>query len=578
MALGDQILTITFNDEAAVGDLLDWTIAETVSGVQTIVDDKSFEWVTVEDGFQNDPYEVAVQAQLGSAGFATAAYFKSKLDNILLISQFTYELSGNVLTLTISNPDKYFTTASYTGDGSATLNTDSTPNGDTAVLTFISEGIETTEVTFSIDKPDLDEVEDLVFDWKATPIDAYDVPVVATSGTVGSQTALNFANVFGFNNNQSNDYIITVEENVVTIQTIHPSWSFFWEITNTAGTGAVDNSDSTLSVYAEILGQELGAQTTYCYLYEPLNAVIEETNLAAKKIYIDIDIVDTSDSTNIVDTLVKYGEFDINPGNSITIGLMEMAAQYHNANLYKLSNVSELAGEAGKNSVVSKYKYNFKIYSDVTVINDGTLVSKLPIIGVREFEDFTAVVDVNSPITEAVQESIDLTNRWLGYPVVETTLADPSLTDSSPTIVATNQTSGTKPCGGYILWKSTLGGWMTWGMGLKTKSYKGKYTGKLEVNNFESTLKVGGNPYIPVNYTGVETSYSLNLKALSLLADELVAVSNIAYSPAVYFVREDGKTQLMKLGSVSAPLKTLARGGDFSIRLSSIERTGQNVM
>ena len=54
MALGDQILTITFNDEAAVGDLLDWTIAETVSGVQTIVDDKSFEWVTVEDFICSD--------------------------------------------------------------------------------------------------------------------------------------------------------------------------------------------------------------------------------------------------------------------------------------------------------------------------------------------------------------------------------------------------------------------------------------------------------------------------------------------------------------------------------------------
>ena len=49
-----------------------------------------------------------------------------------------------------------------------------------------------------------------------------------------------------------------------------------------------------INITAEITGQEITSVFTYCYLYEPLRILIEETNLAATKMYIDIEKVHVS--------------------------------------------------------------------------------------------------------------------------------------------------------------------------------------------------------------------------------------------------------------------------------------------
>ena len=117
---------------------------------------------------------------------------------------------------------------------------------------------------------------------------------------------------------------------------------------------------------------------------------------------------------------------------------------------------------------------------------------------------------------------------------------------------------------------------MSWGFKLKQETQTRQYSGNIETGMFDSTLDVGGNPYIGVNYTGISTSYGVKLKELNLTSDELRAVAGIQSSPAVYYMKDNtGSIELMRVGSVSAPIDSKANGGDFSVTLKSISQSSQ---
>lgn len=328
-----------------------------------------------------------------------------------------------------------------------------------------------------------------------------------------------------------------------------------------------------LTINTQILGQEATNICTYCYLYEPLRVVLNESDLSARKLFIDLEVIDTTDNSNIIETLLQYGDYDINPGNSLSIDLMKLAQQHHDANVLNFSSIDDIIGSIGWQSVVSKYKYNFKIYTDITVT--PVSIIKLPILGVRKFEDFTAQVTQASPLTELDLYSIDLSNRWKNYSYVINSLSDPSATDSIPSITkSVPNTNGSNPCGGFLIWKSRFGGWSSWGFDIKTESDKHKYESTLDVGMFESTLEVDGNPYISANYTGVNMEYTKTLKALSLPSNELLGVNGINASSAVYYMKDSsGTLELMRLNSATVPISSLSNGGDFSVSLKSISAT-----
>jgi len=331
-----------------------------------------------------------------------------------------------------------------------------------------------------------------------------------------------------------------------------------------------------LTIATEIASQEATNIYTYCYLYEPLRVVLSESNLAATKFYVDLEILDTEDDTVQIDEIVQYAEFDINPGETLAFDLMNIAQQYHNANVFKFATVDNVV--SGWNSIVSKYKYNFKIYTDVSVRQE---IKKLPLLGVRILPNFSAVVNTSSPVNEfefyGMNETTIL-DKWSGNYKVNATLVAPTLQDAAPTMSKSVGT-GKVPCGGWLIWKSIYGGWMFWGMDLRTKQFKKNYEGSLEVGMFESTLDIGGIPYVPVNYTGINNSYSITMKALSLSAEELQAVAGIQFSPAVYYSEPGSQNmELMRLASATTPMDNLANGGDFSVSLQSISRTGQKTI
>ena len=357
-----------------------------------------------------------------------------------------------------------------------------------------------------------------------------------------------------------------------------------------------------LTIATEIAGQEFTALTSYCYLYEPLRVQVTESDATAKKLYVELELLDTADITTVIDSLPQYAVFDLNPGQPFSFDLMKLAQQHHDANIYNINNLQDLLSdgtghiEAAWSRVVTKYVYNFKITTDKTT--QPIHGQKLPVIGQRGFNQFEPYVWVNQCLSPFSVGRIGTNGyfadhperneygRWIGRRYIQSRLANllngPSnnyviSSDLRPNISTITNAIGKHNCAGMVVWKSRFGGWQVWGFDSKKESNSSAYKGNLKVGLFESTATAGGSPYVPVDYSSIESSYSISLKALSLSSEELVFASDIKNSPAVYFMRDESEgLELMKLTSATVPLNSQASGGNFSITLQSISKSYQH--
>ena len=327
-----------------------------------------------------------------------------------------------------------------------------------------------------------------------------------------------------------------------------------------------------ITISPTISGQTVTSSRSYCYLYEPFRVSINESSLNAEKIYIDVEMlsIETGASQTIYE---QYAIYDINPGKPLTVDLMKIAQQIHNSDIYKNYDVEGMLTHARNFQIITNEDFRFKVYSDVntTPIN----IRKIPIIGGRMFEQYTANVTSNSPVNEFEWLGLDLSeleNRWTGTELLRTVFSPITSGNIQPILTKINN-AGQAPCGGFLIWKSRFGGWMWWGFDFQTRNFNKRYQGSLEVGMFE---EMNNKTYVPVDYVGIETGYSRTLKALALNSDELLAVSGIHASPAIYYQDPvTKKLELMRLSSFSAPISTLANGGDFSVTLASISKTSQ---
>lgn len=355
-----------------------------------------------------------------------------------------------------------------------------------------------------------------------------------------------------------------------------------------------------ITITKEIDGHTVSNKFSYCYLYEPFRIKITDSSATATKFYIDLVIRDASDHSAILSTETQYGEYDVNNSAGVSVDLMKLAQQHHNANIYKVNQATDLlspnsiasTSTEGWKTIISPYRYTFRIYSDADPAAVSE-VSKHPVIGGRRFQEISAEasVDETTKLTEAAVLGVSTYERWLNYAFISSTLTstlasvgdggiggtigDPNIHNYPRTRVyyANAALGATEPCGGMLYWKSRLGGWMQWGMDLKKFTQTKKYTGNIPTGLFEAQ---GGTPYIQANYTGIETSYKYSLKALGLTSDELKAVQGIISAPVVYYQETPAsKWELFKLMSASAPNDSKANGGDFSVSLQSISQASQ---
>ena len=366
-----------------------------------------------------------------------------------------------------------------------------------------------------------------------------------------------------------------------------------------------------ITVTPEITGQVASSTFTYCYLYEPLRVLIEESNLSGTKIYIDIELVDMANSANIIDTYPQYAEFDVNPGSPISVDLMRLAQQLDDSNAYKFGAKDDWGyGPTEPEEVFQaelfRYRLNFQIYSDVTA--SQTEVKKWPIRGGREYEVVydNPAVDENSPLTEfdyygilvyglvnpppADDSDQAVSRRWGNVFIPRVTLNPANQSDATPGRSISQSVANAnypEPCsGGFLVWKSRFGGWMMWGFDNQTRNYSRQYEGQIQTGLFEFVERnIGGgitnNPFVAPDYTKIRYSYTRTLKAYSLKQHELLALAGINQSPAVYYVEELGentlgRVELMRVTSATLPLDTKTSGGDFTVSLKSISTQHQN--
>lgn len=338
-----------------------------------------------------------------------------------------------------------------------------------------------------------------------------------------------------------------------------------------------------ITITSEIRDQQCSSEITYNYLFEPLRINIVESDTLAQKLYVEIERYNISDTTQLVpflvgtNSLVRYVELDIVPNKDVSIDLSEIMQQLHLAGVYKVATISEI--EASNNEmIVSKYVYHFKITTDVTA--SPIIIKKLPIIGGRTFGQFQGEVDNTQPLTEFEYYGLDLNEiakRWSNYIFFKADLVDPnSSSDLRPTMSTISSPTIETPSGGVLIWKSRFGGWMFWGFELERRSSSGQYEGNLTAGMFESTKRQGGDPYIPVDYIAINSTYTIELKSIGLSLLEIQAVSGIDSSPAIYYAANNsGKLELMRLASATSPYFNLATGGDFSVSLKAISQTSQ---
>jgi DNA-binding beta-propeller fold protein YncE len=149
-----------------------------------------------------------------------------------------------------------------------------------------------------------------------------------------------------------------------------------------------------ITINTEIIGQEATSTLTYCYIYEPLRINVIESNLLANKMYIDIEIYNAENQT-LNSTQVKYADFDINSGISVSFDLMEITRQLHDSDIYKISDFSDILAS---NTTTSKFYYKYLIYTDTT--SNPTAIQKFPLNGGREYIDFIPKVEKTQPLTE----------------------------------------------------------------------------------------------------------------------------------------------------------------------------------
>ena len=530
---------------------------------------------------------IEIQTATGTAGEATAIEYKDHIENNYNSSgALTVTQSSNIVTIETLSVGHYISEDDYSATFqrpvadedisiTAVLDATSCPTGSNKIeIVFTTDAVDgdSTKIGIDVGGP----VNPIFYDWVTTSTDSDEISIPTPTATPGEASAIIFALLINSDHNSDGTLNVYQVGNTVTIEIVGECLAFQESISDLSvgnTTFTYSTIDLTFLVRASILGQDISGIASYCYLYEPLLLSVTSSSGNIGKAYVDLELIrtDTGD-TEVITT--SYAEFETIPNKTLRVDLMEIARQYHSANVFKMGRTTDII--SNWESVVSKYKYKFTIRSGEATEPSYT-VYKLPIIGGRDFQDFTPIVLQTTPIDERSKYNIDLTNKYIGLPVITTTLADPTATDSRPTISVVNQASGCK-IEKSVVWKSHLGGWMSWGFKLENKTYKHKYEGRMDVEIFESTQDVGGHIYKPVDYTGVETNFRTTLKSLSLSSDELNAVSKINFTPAAYYVTSDGKMELMRIGSVSAPLDSKANGGDFSVGLSSIGSVNQSTM
>lgn len=322
-----------------------------------------------------------------------------------------------------------------------------------------------------------------------------------------------------------------------------------------------------ITITPEISSQSVSSAKSYKYLFEPLRIKIAEAGSTYAKISASLRNTVTGVETKMY---TDYAFNEMNLAGEVIIDLMEITRDFVGGEIYKIGSIADLQANP---MILPGFYIVFNITTELT--STPIIISIIPLVGGRSYEQWVGSVVQTSPVTEWWYHGM-LQPDFKGYPKILTGLRDPSGTNVEPLITISIPTVGREVCGGYLIWKSRFGGWMTYGFDIFAETEELKYENELDSALFQASPL--GNPYIPVNYTQVMNSYSVTMKALSVSKTEAQVLRSLASTPAAYLMRTpSSKLELMRISSVGIPINNLANGVDISIALSSISQSTQNV-
>lgn len=320
-----------------------------------------------------------------------------------------------------------------------------------------------------------------------------------------------------------------------------------------------------ISIQTELSDHTISSAKSYKYLFEPLRVRITETGSK----WVKITVLRKSPAMDV--TLQTYADYffsETDATGMAVVDLMEIARDFY-GEIYKLGHYADISLNPG----VLLFVFQFKITTDLTAT--ATNLSIIPVIGGRSFDQFNGDILHTAPLTEWAYYGITQP-LFKGYPKIEIILIDPVQTYIIPTVNIGLSVTGRDVCGGYLIWKSRFGGWMTYGFDIFSETESMEYNLSVDSNLFEGNTN--RRPYVPVNYAQVENSYNVSLKALSVSKEEAQALKSLNSAPVAFLMRSTtSKLELMRISSASIPINNLANGVDVQVTLSSVSTSKQNV-
>ena len=319
----------------------------------------------------------------------------------------------------------------------------------------------------------------------------------------------------------------------------------------------------------------------YIYLYEPYEVDVISNSGLPDILKITVSERALSNKWTTVNTYTDYALYDLIPYKSVRVNIAEIIKSLFDSNAYDIGNLSDLIPTPeGRNTTMTNYTY--QIFFNT---NHDSLIGLFfyPLLGARPFKELGALNE-NIPLEESTALGLPI-KEFAYLPNIEINLKPISNTDMTPltTIYYNNLGEGKKYSGAGLIWKSKYGGWVTWGFDIVSEDFSNSYKGDIKVNPYE--INSEGEFYVEPDYSTVETSSTVSLRALSVTKEYAEVLKGINYSPAIYLVRKGvddsllatGALELMRLAGAAIPITSLNDGVDVSINLKSISTVTQNV-
>lgn len=320
-----------------------------------------------------------------------------------------------------------------------------------------------------------------------------------------------------------------------------------------------------ITITTLLTDESVSTSKKHKYLFEPLEVKLSEPGTTLFK----IDVVLSNIATGALEvSYSNYALLDADENGEAIVDLMSIARDFFDAETYKIGDVSDI----DPLTIVPGRFIQFNVSNDVSL--GFEILRAVPLLGQRTFDQWDGEMSNTKPLTEWELYGITQPD-YIGYPKITTALKSNDSSDMTPAVTITTPTTGRCVKGAYLLWKSRLGGWCSYGFDVITERETGAYIGSL--GNELLRANDSGNPFVRANFTKRTVRKTVELKSSGVAQNEVKVLKGIEASPAVYLMRsESSKLEMFRLGGVSESITNLSGGSNVSITLDSITSNYMN--